>query len=201
MTPTTSVDALYSVRRGAVDIVDVPEFAYLMVEGRGDPNGAEFNAAVRTLYAIGYGAHFLLRKREGRAPKVTPLEALWWVDDGNPWDLPEVDRGRWRWQAMIMQPAGIDDGLIAEAAAKASTRQQVLLSRWRFEHWREGRCAQVLHVGPYAEERPTLARLHEAIAAAGYRPCGRHHEIYLGDPRRSRPERLRTILRQPVEPG
>jgi len=115
--------------------------------------------------------------------------------------MADTDRDRWRWQAMIMQPDPIDADMVATARAQARAKKPVPgLERLRYQRWAEGRCAQLLHVGPYASEEPSIARLHQAIAAAGYRPRGRHHEIYLGDPRRSAPEKLRTILRHPVEP-
>ena len=100
-----------------------------------------------------------------------------------------------------MQPDPIDADVIAEALAQAQTRKPSPgLERLRYQRWAEGWCAQLLHVGPYGDEGPSIIRLHQAIAAAGYRPHGRHHEIYLGDPRRSAPDKLRTILRHPVEP-
>jgi hypothetical protein len=142
-----------------------------------------------------------------------PLEALWWVDEAEQQDvvaavargratMADSARERWRWQAMIMQPDPIDAAAVARAVEQVrGKRPSAALDRLRFERWAEGRCAQVLHIGPYADEGPTIVRLHEGIAAAGYRPRGHHHEIYLGDPRRSAPEKLRTILRQPVEPA
>jgi hypothetical protein len=99
--------------------------------------------------------------------------------------------------ALIMQPDPIDAAATAEAARKKDLPG---LARLAYIRWAEGRCAQLLHIGPYAAEAPSIAALHEAIAEAGYRPRGRHHEIYLGDPRRSAPEKLRTIIRHPVEP-
>jgi hypothetical protein len=102
---------------------------------------------------------------------------------------------------MIMQSERIDAALIASAVKQAGAKKPLaMLDRLRYERWIEGRSAQLLHVGPYSAEGPSIVKLHEAIVAQGCRPRGRHHEIYLGDPRRSAPERLRTILRQPVEP-
>lgn len=206
----TGVEALYKARKGKVDLVDVPPLGFVVVRGRGDPNGPEFADAVQALYTVSYGAHFLLKKETGEAPKVMPLEGLWWMDDSEQQDIvmavalgeatmADTDRDAWHWQAMIMQPAPLDEALVARATEQARAKALPALDLLRFERWEEGRCAQILHVGPYAEEGPTLVRLHEGIAAAGYRPRGRHHEIYLGDPRRSAPERLRTLLRHPVE--
>jgi hypothetical protein len=208
----TGTEALYRGRKGRVEIVDVPELGYLAVAGEGDPNGPAFAAAVQALYTVAYGAHFLAKKRLGAAPRVMPLEALWWVDDPRQQDIitavalgtasmADTDRDRWRWQAMIMQPAPIDERIVDAAADQARTKSLPALPRLRFQRWEEGRCAQTLHVGPYADEGPTIVRLHEAITAAGFQLRGHHHEIYLGDPRRSAPEKLRTLLRQPVEPA
>ena len=212
MTTSTGSEALYKVRKGVVDIVDVPEFGFVLVSGQGAPDGQAFADAVQALYTVSYGAHFLLKKERGEAPRVMPLEGLWWMDDPDQQDIvtavalgkatmAETDRDRWRWQAMIMQPDPVDEQTVARAVEQARKRELRALDDLRFERWEEGRCAQILHVGPYAEEAPSIVKLHEAIAAAGYRPRGRHHEIYLGDPRRSAPEKLRTLLRHPVEPA
>ena len=209
----TGYESLLKVGKGAVDIVDVPGFGFVAVTGTGEPGGAEFTEAVQALYSVSYGAHFRLKKLTGQAPRVMPLEGLWWVDDpasrtssprwrGGEVTMASSDRGSWRWQALIMQPDPIDAELIAAATAEAASKKDLPgLARLTYIRWAEGRCAQLLHIGPYAAEAPSIAALHEAIAEAGYRPRGRHHEIYLGDPRRSVPEKLRTIIRHPVEPA
>lgn len=214
MTTTAQApDALYRVRKGRIDFVDVPDLGYLIVPGAGAPASTEFSDAVQALYTVSYGAHFLLRKRSGPSTRVMPLEALWWVDDADQLALVKAvaagettmatgDMTKWHWQAMIMQPDPIDADLLAEATAEARGKKTLAaLNRLRYERWEEGRCAQLLHTGPYSAEGPSIAKLHRAIAEAGYRPRGRHHEIYLGDPRRSAPDRLRTIIRQPVGPA
>ncbi len=213
---TISFESLLKAGRRVVDFVDVPEFGFAVVSGTGSPAGTEFAEAIQALYAVSYGAHFLVKKEQGQAPRVMPVEGLWWVDDPDQRDLltavalgqatmDQIDRDRWRWQAMIMQPDPIDADTVAAAVEQAREKREKKpapgLSRLRYERWAEGPCAQVLHVGPYASEGPAIVRLHQAIAAAGYRPHGRHHEIYIGDPRRSAPERLRTILRHPIEPA
>ena len=208
----TELESLHKVRKGAVGIVDVPELGSVMVDGVGPADGAEFAAAVQALYAVSYGAHFLVKKELGEAPQVMPLEAQWWVDDPDQQDIitaaalgqasiADTDRERWRWRAMIVQAEPIDADAVDRAVDQARAKQpSPALDRLRFERWAEGRCAQVLHIGPYAEEGPSIVRLHEGIEVAGYRARGRHHEICLGDPRRSAPDKLRTILRHPVEP-
>lgn len=192
----TAIDfgQLYRARKGTVDIVDVPELGYVAVDGTGAPADAAFADAVAALYAVSYGAHFVAKKLFGEAPKVMPLEGLWW--GATSWT--DADRSSWHWRAMIMQPEPIDADIVAAAVEGARHKPLPALELVRFEQWTEGRCAQILHVGPYSAEGPTVAHLHEAIANAGYRLRGHHHEIYLGDPRRSAPEKLRTILRQPV---
>lgn len=212
MTATsTAIDALYKARKGVVAVVDVPELGFVVVSGQGDPGGSRFAEAVQALYTVSYGTHFLLRQERGEAPRVMPLEALWWMDDPEQQDIvravalggasmADTDRDTWRWRAMIMQPDPIDEHMVSRALEKARKKGLGALEDLRYERWEEGRSAQLLHVGPYAEEGPSIVRLHEGIAAAGYRPRGRHHEIYLGDHRRSAPEKLRTLLRHPVEP-
>jgi hypothetical protein len=212
MTSTlTDLGTLYRVRKGAFTILDVPELGYLMIEGAGPPEGGEFAAALQALYSVTYGAHFALKKERGEAPRIMALEAQWWADPGQQDFLEAVvagkatmadtDRAGWHWQAMIIQPEPIDAAVISHAIEEARAKKGLAaLDRLRYERWAEGLCGQVLHVGPYAAEGPSIVRLHQGIAAAGYRPRGRHHEIYLGDPRRAAPEKLRTILRQPVDP-
>jgi hypothetical protein len=206
----TDLDAWYRTKPGAFDLVDVPEFGFAVIRGQGDPGGAAFTDAVQALYAVSYGAHFLVKRELGAAAKVMPLEALWWVGGLDAPDSTatalgqdfwsQVDRDRWCWQAMIMQPAPVDQRTIGRAVEQARAKKLAALGRLSYQRWAEGRCAQVLHLGPYADEGPSVDRLHAGIAAAGYRCRDRHHEIYLGDPRRTRPERLRTLLRQPIEP-
>ncbi len=210
-TTAPTLESLYRARKGKVDFLDVPEHGYVIVPGTGAPEGPAFAQAVQALYAVSYGAHFLLRKEGADAPRVMPLEALWWVDDPDQMALVKAvaagkstmatgDMSTWHWQAMIMQPEPIDAALLGQAISQARAKKSLPgLNRLRYERWAEGRCAQIMHVGPYSAEGPTIAMLHRAIAEAGCRPRGRHHEIYLGDPRRSAPERLRTIIRQPIE--
>ena len=190
----------YSARRGPA-LVDVPPLWFLMIDGRGDPNTSEeYRAAIEALYAVAYTIKFTLRRApDGLEYPVMPLESLWWADDPHA-PLTE-DKASWNWTAMIMQPAQVTDALIAEAIATARDRRPIpAADRLRHERFEEGRAAQILHIGPYAHEGPTIVRLHAFIAEQGLEPAGKHHEIYLGDPRRAAPEKLRTIVRQPVSP-
>jgi hypothetical protein len=152
------------------------------------------------LYATAYELRFGL-KRRGIEGRVGPLEGLWWTIDSAT-DLDAIldgQRADWRWTLLIALPDEATEAEIGAALAKARTRlDDALAPQLRAERFAEGRVAQLLHLGPYAEERPSIERLHDGIVGAGLRPRGRHHEIYLGDPRRSAPERIRTILRMPV---
>jgi hypothetical protein len=184
--------SLYRAQRGRVDVVDVPELRFAAVDGRGAPAEASFQEAVHGLYTVAYGVHFALRGRADE--KVSPLEALW---SG----LGEADLPSCTWRALIRLPACADDECVARVKAQALTRHPELrpaLARVQLVDWREGLCVQTMHVGPYADEAPTVQLLHDFMTANGYVQDGLHHEIYLGDPRRCAPEKLRTILRQPV---
>ncbi len=183
-------------------LVEVPTATFLMIDGAGDPTDSRsFADAMSALYAVSWPIVMEL-KRAGRPNlKVPPLEGLWSLagggEDGA--DPGSGDRTNWRWTLMIRQPDAIPGDLLEPVLARASAKVGVeVCSRLRFERFAEGRSAQILHRGPYSAEAESLRRLHAFIADAGLRPCGRHHEIYLGDPRRAAPERLRTILRQPV---
>lgn len=157
------------------------------------------------LYGTAYGLRFALKQR-GVVGKVGPLEGLWW-HAGGATDLGEIlagDREAWRWTLMIVLPDEATEDEIDERLAAARTKvEPAIASSLRIERFEEGDVAQVLHVGPFSEERPSIERLHAGIAEAGFRERGKHHELYLGDPRRSAPERLRTILRHPIgrKPG
>ena len=197
--PTDRTDEL-SARKDRVRFLDVPAHRFVMIDGEGPPLPEAFEARMPGLYAAAYGLRFALKAR-GVEGKVGPLEGLWWTTDGDT-DLAQIlggGRETWRWTLMIVLPA---EATIAEIDAQLTVARhridRELATSLRVEDLAEGPSAQLMHVGPYAEERPTIERLHEGIEAAGLRPVGRHHELYLGDPRRSSPERLRTILRRSV---
>jgi len=189
-------------RRGRVRFVDMPPRRCLAIEGEGPPGGAEFQAAVGALYSTIYPLHFLLRDR-GIGTRIGPLEALWERRDGSSaWlsgEFAPFDPTAWRWTALIEIPDDARDEDMASAMAVARRKHpSPALSRLIVMTLREGHAVEALHVGPYATEPETLERMSAAATAGGLEPHGAHHEIYLGDPRRTAPERLRTILRQPV---
>jgi hypothetical protein len=183
-------------------IVDVPDLAFLMVEGRGDPETAEsYHQALEALYSLAYTLKFTLKKTDPeRDFKVAPLEGLWWADAEAPsMDELQQHRDSWNWRMMIAVPDAVTAAEV-DAAREAAARKKDLPAAplVRLERFDEGLAAQIMHVGPYSEEAPTIERLHDWVAAEGYELRGRHHEIYLGDPRRTAPERLKTVLRHPV---
>ena len=190
----------YRARVGEFRVVDVPPLRYLMVDGHGDPNTSSVYAdALAALYPLAYALKFASKRRLDRDYVVPPLEALWWAPDMTVFTSAR-DKSQWDWTVMILTPAWIDDAMVEEAvAAVAGKAPPAGLAQVRWETLHEGRCVQTLHVGPYDDEGPVLATMHEeVIPSAGLRLSGEHHEIYLSDPRRTAPERLRTILRQPV---
>ena len=194
--------SLYSPSAKHPAIVEVPDLAFLMIDGRGDPNTSEaYEAALQALYGVAYTLKFTLKKTDPeRDFKVAPLEGLWWTDEGAPaMDDLQRDRDAWNWTMMIAVPDAMTaDEVTAAAGAAARKRELAAAPLIRLERLEEGLAAQIMHIGPYAEEAPTIERLHEFVAAQGYDLRGRHHEIYLGDPRRTAPERLKTVVRHPV---
>lgn len=179
-------------------VVEVPELRFLMIDGHGDPSGStEFSDAVDTLYAATYGLKFRLRASDGLDYRVMPLEGLWWIPDARVWDF--ADKSDWDWTLMVLQPDAVTPDVVTEVTTSVRAKRPLpALERLRLESFHEGLCVQALHTGPWEVERPTLERLHAFVGASGFVPVGKHHEIYLSDPGRAQPERMRTILRQPV---
>ena len=189
---------LYNPSAKEVSVVEVPPFHFLMIDGTGDPNiSADYQAAIEALYALSYTLKFAVKKAGTLDYTVMPLEGLWWVEGEAPFTLE--DKSAWKWRAMILQPEVINVGLVDEALRQARKKTpSPVLEKVRFEVYAEGLAAQVMHIGPYAAEGPTIEALHRFIAEQGYVPNGKHHEIYLSDPRRTAPEKNRTIIRQPI---
>jgi hypothetical protein len=198
--------ALYAPKNRDWETLTVPTQRFLAVDGHGDPNTSPAYAeAVEALYAVAYTVKFA-SKRAGRDLVVGPLEGLWYAEEASVFSAR--DKAAWSWTMLISQPDWVSDAdigeAIAAARAKAAAKKKPLpaLDGVRIEVLDEGLCEQVLHVGSYDDETPVLARLHgELLPAAGLRERGRHHEVYLGDPRRTAPDKLRTVLRQPVTPA
>jgi hypothetical protein len=175
-------------------LLTVPPLPVLAVEGEGAPEGTAYREAVEALYGVSYALRFAL---DGGYP-VSPLEGQWWGPDGV-FDITTVDRASWRWTMLIAQPPAASDDLVAEAVATTRRKRPTEgLARLERRTLDEGLSAQVLHIGPYAAERPTIERLLAFVAGRGLTPTGRHHEIYLSHPARTAPEKLKTIIRHPV---
>jgi hypothetical protein len=189
---------LYTASATEVSLVEVPPFHFLMADGVGDPNLAPaFPQAVEALFTLSYTLKFMVKKGQGVDYGVLPLEGLWAMADGGPFD--PAARDRWRWTLMLRQPDFVDAGMVSQALAQARAKKNLpALEELRFARFAEGLSAQVLHVGPYSDEAPTMERLHRTIKEKGYHFAGLHHEIYLSDPGRTAPARLKTIIRQPV---
>ncbi|MFC9442718.1 MULTISPECIES: GyrI-like domain-containing protein [Brevibacterium] len=190
----------YRARHGEFDVIEVPPRAYLMINGHGDPNTSpEFTSAVESLYPLAYALKFLSKRELGRDYVVPPLEGLWWAADMSAFTTAR-DKSAWDFTLMLLVPNWLDRAQVEEVAEAVERKSAPpRLRDVRFETLDEGTCVQTLHIGPFDAEAEVLARLHdEVIPDAGLMMTGKHHEIYLSDFRRTAPERLRTILRQPV---
>jgi hypothetical protein len=201
MTTTVDLTKVYRSEYTARDdpaTVDVPRRAYLMVDGAGDPNTSPaYQDALATLYPLAYGLRAAIKQATDIAYKVMPLEGLWWVEDPSQFSFD--DRTNWRWTIMICQPDEADSELAATVLPEVTRKKKLPAGDLaRLEWFGDGAAAQILHRGPYADEAPTIDRLHNFILDEGYQFRGRHHEIYLTDARKSDPARNRTILRQPI---
>lgn len=179
--------------------IDIPAMNYLMIDGSGDPvTSQDYKDAIEALYPVSYALKFMVKKGKGIDYGVMPLEGLWWADDMG--SFAGNDRGAWKWTSMIMQPALIDSKIVDEAIEQVRKKKALkALPKIRFERLEEGLSAQVMHVGPFSNEGPTVRKLHDFIEQSGYRLAGKHHEIYLSDFRKAAPERMKTVIRQPIK--
>jgi hypothetical protein len=184
------------------EVVDVPVMWYLMFDGQGTPeSNPEFQKAFQALYGVAYSLKFMPKK--GVAPegwqdfKVPPPEGLWWMADGSEFDSAKPED--WRWTLMVRVPDWVTPKLARQAAAElVAKKKDDVYVNVRLEGLAEGKSVQLMHTGPYETEGPDLAKMDSFAATGGLRYHGKHHEIYFGDPRRTKPEKLKTILRHPV---
>jgi len=202
--PVADYRDVITARADRVRFLDVPHCRQFAVDSAGEPGGPEFQAAFGALYPVAYTLHFALKKRGIDAP-VGAIEGLFWFD-GTETITPSSFSGEgpgpsaWRWSLRLPVPGPATDEEIRAAISEVARKKDPpALAKLHVVEWSEGPVAQILHVGPYSAEPPTIERLHAAIASAGLRPRGRHHEIYISDPNRTSPERLKTVIRQPVE--
>ncbi len=191
---------LYNPSTKTVTTVDVPEFNFLMIDGVGDPNTSQdYKDVVEALFTVSYTLKFTIKKGKSAIDySVMPLEGLWWADDMS--SFLEGKKDQWRWTAMIMQPKYVTQTLYEQALSEVKKKKALpALPKLRFEAFHEGLSAQIMHIGPYAAETENIQKIHAYIKQNGYALAGRHHEIYLSDPRRTEPEKLKTVVRQPMK--
>lgn len=190
---------LYKPSPKKIEIVDVPQMKFLMIDGEGDPNNAKaFSDAIEALYPVAYTLKFMIKKGDmGIDYGVMPLEALWWSDDMSSFATGNKDA--WKWTTMIMQPDFISESMVEKAIKSVQDKKNpASLPLIRFEQFQEGKSAQTMHIGPFSEEGPTIERVHLFIEENKSQRVGKHHEIYLSNIRRSAPENWKTIIRQPM---
>jgi hypothetical protein len=191
---------LYAASAKQAVLVDVPTLSYLSIDGTGNPNtSSAYQEAVQALFSLAYTIKFALKKSSAPIDyAVMPLEGLWWVDDMRQFSVARKDE--WKWTLMIMQPAIVTQPIVEACRAELARKKDLAaLSQVKFAAFNEGKAAQVLHIGPFSEEGPTIQKLHAFIQANGLKLAGKHHEIYLSDIRKAAPEKWKTIIRQPVE--
>lgn len=192
-----TMKALYLPKDKDFVLVEVPELQFVMIDGKGSPGGEAYVSAVQWLYSTIYPIKFIAKKKLGKDFVAPPLEGIWWADDMGAFVAGARDD--WKWRMMIATPDWADSEMFEEAVAKAEKKLGVRPESLRLEKFTEGLCVQIMHIGSYADEAPTIAKMHqEFIPANGLVENGYHHEIYLSDPRRVAPEKLKTVLRQPV---
>lgn len=195
---------LYNPSAKEVSIVDVPEMSFLMIDGEGDPNiSQEYQDSIEALFSVSYKVKFISKKENSQDYVVMPLEGLWWVE--NPKEFTFQDKSGWKWTAMIRQPDFITKDVIKEAVQEVEKKKKLpALSRIKFQRLHEGLSAQIMNIGPYSQEGPTVKKLHNFIEEKGYEfngslPDEKHHEIYISNILRTKPEKLKTIIRQPMK--
>jgi hypothetical protein len=189
---------LYNASAGEVTLVNVPRMNFLMVDGMGDPNSStDFKNAIEALYSLSYSLKFTIKKRGTADYLVMPLEGKWWAGDMGKLNLKEKES--WKWTLMIMQPEYITDELFRAALIKVGEKKELeALSKVRFENFHEGLSVQIMHIGQYSMEGPAIKMMHDYIRERDHEFFGKHHEVYLNNPERTAPEKLKTILRQPI---
>ena len=193
------LNQFYNASAKKVEVVEVPQMNFLMIDGQGDPNTSQaFQEAVEALFSVSYTLKFMIKKgKEAIDYGVMPLEGLWWADDMSQFITQSKDN--WKWTLMIMQPRHITANLVTEAIGQVNKKKDLkALPKIRFEAFSEGKAAQTMHIGPFSEEGPSIQRVHDFIREMKFRLSGKHHEIYLSDIRKAAPEKWKTIIRQPM---
>ena len=191
---------LYQPSAKEVTLVDVPSMNFLMVDGEGDPNTSQsFSDAVQAIYPVSYTLKFMIKKGPVAIDYgVPPLEGLWWADDMS--SFADGNKDKWKWTVMVMQPDFITNDMISKAMNLVKEKKNpAALSKLRFETFKEGKCAQILHIGPFSDEGPNILKVHKFIDDMKGARTGKHHEIYLSDIHKAAPAKWKTIIRQPFK--
>jgi len=190
---------LYSPSPKEPQIVDVPQMDFLMIDGKGNPNTSqEYKNAIEALFSVSYTLKFMIKKGKTAIDYgVMPLESLWWAEDASKFSVERKDE--WLWTSMIMQPELIRKELVVEAIEAVKKKKLPAIDKLRFESFRESKSAQIMHVGPFSEEGPTIEQLHKFIQEQNCTLRAKHHEIYLSDIRKGDPKKWKTIIRQPMK--
>jgi hypothetical protein len=191
---------LYNPSPKDVVTVDVPVFNFLMIDGIGDPNTSQdYRDAIEALFNVSYTLKFMVRKSKIAVDYgVLPLEGLWWADDMS--SFVEGKKNLWKWTAMIMQPKYVTEVMVKQALEHVNKKKKLpALAKMKFEPFHEGLSAQTMHIGPYSAEKENIEKIHNYIKSKGFLLSGKHHEIYLSDPRKSAPEKMKTVIRQPMK--
>ena len=190
--------AFYNPTAKDVTLIDVPRMNFIMIDGQGAPESPQFAQSIAALYPIAYGIKFDKKRTDGIDYGVMPLEGLFWAEDMAVFMPETADRNQWQWTLMIMQPDIVTRKDFENAVAVAKKKKDnPLIDKVRFENFTEGKAAQIMHIGPYSAEGPNIQKLHHKIAEIGGKLAGKHHEIYLSDPRRAAPDKMKTVVRQP----
>ncbi len=190
---------LYNSSPKEVSVVNIPAMNYLMIDGQCDPaTSKSYQEAIEALFSVSYALKFKIKKSQSIDYGVMPLEGLWWADDMA--DFTNGNRDNWKWTAMIMQPEMVKQELVDKAIEEVAKKKNLpALPLMRFESYKEGPAAQIMHIGPFSEEGPNIQKIHKFIEEIGHKLRGKHHEIYLSDYRKTAPEKLKTVIRQPME--
>jgi hypothetical protein len=184
----------------SIHIFDVPSMNFYMIDGKGDPNTSEeFKDAIQALYACSYTLKMGYKKKHPtRDYVVPPLEGLWFMEDMTKWTAE--NKSDWKWTLLIRIPDYITEKEAVEAIKTARIKKGLdIIDKVRWETYQEGKVVQVLYIGAYKDEHPTIMAMHDFAKKGGFQLRGKHHEIYLSDPRKVDPAKQRTVLRQPIE--
>jgi hypothetical protein len=189
---------LYHPPAKDVTLVKIPTFNFLMIDGAGDPNTSKgFQDAIQALFTLSYTLKFMVKKEKKIEYPVMALEGLWWSEDMSAFSLQQKDR--WKWTVMMMQPKVVTKSMVKKAVKTVQAKKEIpAIDGVRFASFAEGLSAQIMHIGPFSTEGPTIEKVHTFARERGCELSGKHHEIYLSDVRRVRPEKMKTVIRQPV---